>query len=117
MFKKMEDEFEDGFSDAGEEENGEFDVEEVFEDENGRIQSGHVQFAEGIKAFKTAVIVSPHGMRGRLAGCCPGDLVKQVYMSRYNGNMPKDFAASLQVVRGFDIDIAIEVYKIELELK
>ncbi|CAN4089815.1 unnamed protein product [Withania somnifera] len=27
------------------------------------------------------VIVSPHGMRGRLTGCCPADLVKQVYLS------------------------------------
>ncbi|GFQ00948.1 mediator of RNA polymerase ii transcription subunit 13 [Phtheirospermum japonicum] len=26
------------------------------------------------------VIVSPHGMRGKLTGCCPGDLVKQVYL-------------------------------------
>lgn len=26
------------------------------------------------------VIVSPHGMRGRLTGCCPADLVKQVYL-------------------------------------
>ncbi|KAL9271921.1 Mediator of RNA polymerase II transcription subunit 13-like protein, partial [Drosera capensis] len=25
------------------------------------------------------VIVSPHGMRGRLTGCCPSDLVTQVY--------------------------------------
>ncbi|XP_043688928.1 mediator of RNA polymerase II transcription subunit 13 isoform X1 [Telopea speciosissima] len=25
------------------------------------------------------VIVAPHGMRGRLTGCCPSDLVKQVY--------------------------------------
>lgn len=27
-----------------------------------------------------AVVVSPHGMRGKLTGCCPGDLVKQVYL-------------------------------------
>ncbi|XP_047318998.1 mediator of RNA polymerase II transcription subunit 13 isoform X2 [Impatiens glandulifera] len=27
------------------------------------------------------VIVSPHGMRGKLTGCCPSDLVKQVYPS------------------------------------
>ncbi|KAK4792713.1 hypothetical protein SAY86_023148 [Trapa natans] len=27
------------------------------------------------------VIASPNGMRGRLTGCCPGDLVKQVYFS------------------------------------
>ncbi|KAM1802692.1 hypothetical protein ACFX12_028754 [Malus domestica] len=27
------------------------------------------------------VIVSPHGMCGRLTGCCPSDLVKQVYFS------------------------------------
>ena len=26
-----------------------------------------------------AVIVSPHGIRGRLTGCCPSDLVKQVF--------------------------------------
>ncbi|KAF8398564.1 hypothetical protein HHK36_017495 [Tetracentron sinense] len=28
-----------------------------------------------------SVIVAPHGMRGRLTGCCPNDLVKQVYFS------------------------------------
>ncbi|KAL3614125.1 hypothetical protein CASFOL_042199 [Castilleja foliolosa] len=28
-----------------------------------------------------SVIVSPHGMRGKLTGCCPDDLVKQVYLS------------------------------------
>ncbi|KAL6994249.1 hypothetical protein U1Q18_012356 [Sarracenia purpurea var. burkii] len=27
------------------------------------------------------VIVSPHGMRGRVSGCCPSDLVKQIYLS------------------------------------
>ncbi|XP_017226286.1 mediator of RNA polymerase II transcription subunit 13 [Daucus carota subsp. sativus] len=27
------------------------------------------------------VIVSPHGMHGKLTGCCPGDLVQQVYTS------------------------------------
>jgi hypothetical protein len=32
-----------------------------------------------------AVVVSPHGMRGRLTGCCPGDLVKHVY-GRYSVN-------------------------------
>ncbi|KAK6136806.1 hypothetical protein DH2020_029454 [Rehmannia glutinosa] len=26
-------------------------------------------------------VASPHGMRGKLTGCCPGDLVKQVYLS------------------------------------
>nr|XP_043628708.1 mediator of RNA polymerase II transcription subunit 13 [Erigeron canadensis] len=30
---------------------------------------------------KLPVIVSPHGMRGRLTGFCPGDLVKQLYFS------------------------------------
>ncbi|KAL7090404.1 hypothetical protein ACP275_12G039000 [Erythranthe tilingii] len=30
---------------------------------------------------RISVIASPHGMRGKLTGCCPGDLVKQVYMS------------------------------------
>ncbi|KAK6925771.1 MID domain of medPIWI [Dillenia turbinata] len=30
---------------------------------------------------KLPVIVSPNGMRGRLAGCCSSDLVKQVYLS------------------------------------
>lgn len=28
------------------------------------------------------VIVGPNGMRGRLTGCCPSDLVKQVYISK-----------------------------------
>ncbi|KAK2974453.1 hypothetical protein RJ640_013195 [Escallonia rubra] len=27
------------------------------------------------------VVVSPHGMRGRLTGCCPADLVKQAFFS------------------------------------
>ncbi|KAL6584098.1 hypothetical protein OROMI_003387 [Orobanche minor] len=54
MFKKMEDEFEDEFSDDGEEENEGFDAEEVSEDENNTIQSGHAQFVEGIKVYKLA---------------------------------------------------------------
>lgn len=29
------------------------------------------------------VIVSPHGMLGRFTGCCPSDLVKQVYFSKF----------------------------------
>ncbi|XP_058103090.1 mediator of RNA polymerase II transcription subunit 13 isoform X2 [Magnolia sinica] len=33
---------------------------------------------------KLPVIVAPHGMRGRLTGCCPSDLVKQVYFSKVN---------------------------------
>ncbi|KAK6159438.1 hypothetical protein DH2020_006752 [Rehmannia glutinosa] len=33
--------------------------------------------SSGIFSF----VVSPHGMRGKLTGCCPGDLVKQVYLS------------------------------------
>ncbi|GAB4835105.1 hypothetical protein Ancab_000013 [Ancistrocladus abbreviatus] len=33
---------------------------------------------------KLPVIVSPHGMRGRLTGCCPSDLVKQVYIRSGN---------------------------------
>ncbi|XP_010257656.1 PREDICTED: mediator of RNA polymerase II transcription subunit 13 [Nelumbo nucifera] len=28
------------------------------------------------------VIIAPHGMRGKLTGCCPSDLVKQVYFSK-----------------------------------
>ncbi|KAF5735695.1 mediator of RNA polymerase II transcription subunit 13 isoform X1 [Tripterygium wilfordii] len=32
------------------------------------------------------VIVSPHGMRGWLTGCCPNDLVKQVYLRSRTSN-------------------------------
>ncbi|MCL7047765.1 hypothetical protein MKW94_015268 [Papaver nudicaule] len=32
-------------------------------------------------AEKFPVIVAPHGMRGGVTGCCPSDLVKQVYLS------------------------------------
>ncbi|XP_020677957.1 mediator of RNA polymerase II transcription subunit 13 isoform X1 [Dendrobium catenatum] len=32
------------------------------------------------------VFVSPNGMRGRLTGCCPTDLVKQVYTSKLKAN-------------------------------
>ncbi|XP_050278302.1 mediator of RNA polymerase II transcription subunit 13 isoform X3 [Quercus robur] len=31
--------------------------------------------------YRLPVIVSPHGIRGRLTGCCPSDLVKQVFFS------------------------------------
>lgn len=31
--------------------------------------------------FGFPVVVSPHGMLGKLTGCCPSDLVKQVYLS------------------------------------
>ncbi|XP_075102286.1 mediator of RNA polymerase II transcription subunit 13-like isoform X2 [Nicotiana tabacum] len=34
-----------------------------------------------VSGERLPVIVSPHGMRGRLTGCCPADLVKQVYLS------------------------------------
>lgn len=33
---------------------------------------------------KLPVIVAPHGMRGRLTGCCPSDLVRQVYFSKHS---------------------------------
>ncbi|XP_073128945.1 mediator of RNA polymerase II transcription subunit 13 isoform X4 [Henckelia pumila] len=29
---------------------------------------------------RISVVVSPHGMRGKLTGCCPSNLVKQVYL-------------------------------------
>ncbi|KAK9079021.1 hypothetical protein SSX86_000690 [Deinandra increscens subsp. villosa] len=32
-------------------------------------------------SVRLPVIVSPHGMRGRITGICPGDLVKQLYFS------------------------------------
>ncbi|KAJ7964650.1 Mediator of RNA polymerase II transcription subunit 13 [Quillaja saponaria] len=32
-------------------------------------------------SYRFPVIVSPHGMRGRLTGCCPSDLVKQAFFS------------------------------------
>ncbi|PON98052.1 Mediator complex, subunit Med [Trema orientale] len=32
-------------------------------------------------SYKLPVIVSPHGIRGRLTGCCSDDLVKQLYFS------------------------------------
>ncbi|EOY08936.1 RNA polymerase II transcription mediators isoform 1 [Theobroma cacao] len=32
-------------------------------------------------SYLLPVIISPHGMRGRLSGCSPNDLVKQVYFS------------------------------------
>ncbi|KAK1429059.1 hypothetical protein QVD17_11258 [Tagetes erecta] len=32
-------------------------------------------------SVRLPVIVSPHGMRGRITGVCPGDLVKQLYFS------------------------------------
>ncbi|KAJ6714174.1 RAG1-ACTIVATING PROTEIN 1 [Salix viminalis] len=32
-------------------------------------------------SFRLPVIASPHGIRGSLTGCCPNDLVKQVYLS------------------------------------
>ncbi|ONK75293.1 uncharacterized protein A4U43_C03F15350 [Asparagus officinalis] len=46
------------------------------------------------------VIVAPNGMRGRLTGCCPSDLVKHVYISKNKaskgliGGMPFDVAQS-----------------------
>ncbi|XP_068635779.1 mediator of RNA polymerase II transcription subunit 13 isoform X2 [Aristolochia californica] len=37
------------------------------------------------------VLVAPHGMRGRLSGCCPSDLVKQVYSSKVNSRSANGF--------------------------
>lgn len=33
-----------------------------------------------VLCFHLVVIASPHGIRGSLTGCCPSDLVKQVYL-------------------------------------
>ncbi|GFQ07912.1 mediator of RNA polymerase ii transcription subunit 13, partial [Phtheirospermum japonicum] len=46
---------------------------------SGTVVKGGEIVQNPIKRFKN-VIVSPHGMRGKLTGCCPGDLVKQVYL-------------------------------------
>ncbi|CAK7339089.1 unnamed protein product [Dovyalis caffra] len=32
-------------------------------------------------SYRLPVIAAPHGIRGSLTGCCPSDLVKQVYLS------------------------------------
>ncbi|XP_022860473.1 mediator of RNA polymerase II transcription subunit 13 isoform X3 [Olea europaea var. sylvestris] len=49
------------------------------------LSSGDVEriLGHSFKRFdnRTPVIVSPHGMCGKLTGCCPSDLVKQVYLS------------------------------------
>ncbi|XP_039014736.1 LOW QUALITY PROTEIN: mediator of RNA polymerase II transcription subunit 13-like [Hibiscus syriacus] len=37
-------------------------------------------------SYLLPVIISPHGMCGRLTGCCPNDLVKQVYLSNSGKN-------------------------------
>ncbi|GMH10269.1 hypothetical protein Nepgr_012110 [Nepenthes gracilis] len=39
-----------------------------------------LQLSSNGSSGKLPVIVSPHGMRGRLTGCCPSDLVKQLYI-------------------------------------
>ncbi|CAI0421886.1 unnamed protein product [Linum tenue] len=47
---------------------------------------------------KLPVIVSPHGMRGWVTGCCPNDLVKQVYASSGNSRMLDGIIGSLKDV-------------------
>ncbi|XP_057836995.2 mediator of RNA polymerase II transcription subunit 13 isoform X1 [Cryptomeria japonica] len=41
---------------------------------------------------RIAVFVAPHGMRGRLTGCCPGDLVRQLYQSKMKAS--NDFSVN-----------------------
>ncbi|GAB2276919.1 hypothetical protein Dimus_011628 [Dionaea muscipula] len=38
-----------------------------------------LKISSNTSGARLPVIVSPHGMRGRLTGCCPSNLVKQVY--------------------------------------
>jgi len=37
--------------------------------------------------LNVAVVVAPSGMLGRLVGCCPSDLVRQVYPRYFRGNL------------------------------
>ncbi|XP_065878471.1 mediator of RNA polymerase II transcription subunit 13 isoform X2 [Euphorbia lathyris] len=41
--------------------------------------------------YRLPVIVSPHGMRGWLTGCCPNDLVKQIYLGSGKSRTPNGF--------------------------
>eukprot|EP01018_Ginkgo_biloba_P032449 Gb_30550 [translate_table: standard] len=41
---------------------------------------------------KLAVLVAPHGMRGRLTGCCPTDLVRRLYQSKMKAS--NDFSVT-----------------------
>lgn len=36
--------------------------------------------------LNVAVVVAPSGMLGRLVGCCPSDLVRQVYQRYFKRN-------------------------------
>ncbi|XP_015878817.2 mediator of RNA polymerase II transcription subunit 13 isoform X3 [Ziziphus jujuba] len=40
-----------------------------------------LQHLSSNSSYRLPVIVSPHGMRGRLTGCCSSDVVKQLYFS------------------------------------
>ncbi|KAK9094973.1 hypothetical protein Scep_026442 [Stephania cephalantha] len=46
------------------------------------------------------VIVAPHGMRGRVTGCCPSDLVKQVYFSSNKDKASNGFSIPFSVAQG-----------------
>ncbi|KAL9455446.1 hypothetical protein AB3S75_010799 [Citrus x aurantiifolia] len=51
----------------------------------GDMEKGFKHSSSSSSSFRLPVIVSPHGMRGRLTGYCPTDLVKQVYFRTSNG--------------------------------
>ncbi|GER50389.1 mediator of RNA polymerase II transcription subunit [Striga asiatica] len=66
------------------------DVSDQKKRKKGGGRDGDQNFSDTIKEFMllslkliyiVSVVVSPHGMRGKLTGYCPGDLVKQVYLS------------------------------------
>ncbi|KAG2675251.1 hypothetical protein I3760_13G175200 [Carya illinoinensis] len=52
---------------------------------------GALQRSSNNSGYRLPVIVSPHGIRGRLTGCCPGDLVKQVYLCSGKFKTPNGF--------------------------
>lgn len=51
------------------------------------------------------VLVSPNGMHGRLTGCCPNDLVKQVYLSPGNLRANEVVGLENQVSQGLSCQL------------
>ncbi|CAN0858197.1 Mediator of RNA polymerase II transcription subunit 13 [Linum grandiflorum] len=49
-------------------------------------------------SYRLPVIVSPHGIRGWVTGCCPNDVVKQVYASSGYSRMQDGLIASMKDV-------------------
>ncbi|CAN1215765.1 Mediator of RNA polymerase II transcription subunit 13 [Linum perenne] len=64
-------------------------------------------------SYRLPVIVSPHGMRGWVTGCCPNDVVKQVYASSSNSRMQDGFLKDVSQGQHSYVEVALGCQRYE----